>query len=56
MLRQSEQCRRRGRDDADASRLLWERYEAAKQRISQEAVDADDYEARVRELAREMGI
>ena len=56
MLRQSEQCRRRGRDDADASRLLWERYEAAKQSIEATAVDADDYEARIRELAREIGI
>lgn len=56
MLRESEPYRRRNRDDAETSRAKWERYESRKRQIAGEAVDADDYEARVRELAREMGI
>lgn len=56
MLRESEPYRRRDRDDAEGSRLRYERYEAAKQRIAMEAEDADDYTAKVQAAARELGI
>lgn len=41
-------------DDESPSRLAWERYEAQKREIAEAAVDADEYEARVRELAKDM--
>ncbi len=56
MLRQSEPERRRLRDDAESCRDRQERYEARKRVIAETAVDADDYDARVRELVMEMGI
>lgn len=56
MLRESEPYRRNARDDAESSRSRWERYEARKRQIADDAVDADDYEARVRGLAQEMGL
>ncbi|MHC1788280.1 hypothetical protein [Solidesulfovibrio sp.] len=56
MLRESEPFRRNARDDAESSRARYERYEARKRQIADEAEDADDYTDRVQALAREMGI
>lgn len=56
MLRESEPYRRNARDDAEASRARWERYEAEKQRIAAMNLDANDYARLVRAAARELGI
>lgn len=56
MLREYGPERRRLRDDAESSRARQERYESSKLVIAETAVDADDYDARVRALVMEMGI
>jgi len=56
MLYESRDHRRRERDDADVQHLRWAEYERRKRAIADEAIDATDYEIRVMQLAKEMGI
>lgn len=56
MLRESESYRRRLRDDADLEHARWERYSAGKRRLIDLGIEPDEYDARVKALAEELGI
>ena len=56
MLRESEPYRRRMRDDAETDHVKWERYRDGKRRIEDMPLSPEEHEARVKALARELGV
>ena len=56
MLREYEPERRRLRDDADLDHARWERYRLEKRHLEDLGLDPHDYDAKVKELAQELGI
>lgn len=56
MLRESESYRRRERDDADTDHARWDRYRDEKRRLEDMGLEPDEYDARVKLLAEELGV
>ena len=56
MLREYEPERRRLRDDASLAHTKWDSYRLEKRRLEDLGLEPNEYEARVKALARELGI